>query len=420
MAVSVSDLSILLQNISISSEPKSGLDELKNVLSTLRIDHIQNAGDELDLKILFDCLNSSSKEQVETCSDVLGKLLVASPASVNIMRYPTELDRALSHPMEAVKLLVLKQVSRCVADDSALRNLKLHSGLLKNVISCIGCREASVGSAAIRVVTALACSSQQAVLLVFSPPLLDQLRQTMASSDVVRYRGYEVAVSVSCVSRENMKLLTDVGLLPELVQEVFGRDVLVQLNALELLTTLARADHGFEHLEAEGVTQRLEKLLTVPEDASMHDYILPGVMKFFGQVGHDRPEHVLSRYPSFAANLLSMAAEPDHTRRLSALDTLACLGMTVAGKLALGRQGTAMTECVAEIGRLAQNAPSELRIRALETIEQLLQLKAGELTDELLALTQAWFAAVAPQPLDLVWGLARQPFLDLRLAALRV
>ena len=61
MAVSVSDLAALLQNISISSEPKSGLDELKNVLSTLRIDNIQNAGGELDLRILFDCLNSSSK-----------------------------------------------------------------------------------------------------------------------------------------------------------------------------------------------------------------------------------------------------------------------------------------------------------------------------------------------------------------------
>ena len=37
------------------------------------------------------------------------------------------------------------------------------------------------------------CRGQQEALLVLSPPLLDQLRQTMATSDVVRYRGYEVS-----------------------------------------------------------------------------------------------------------------------------------------------------------------------------------------------------------------------------------
>ena len=52
------------------------------------------------------------REQVETCSDVLGRLLAALPAAVNIQLYPTELDRALNHPTEAVKLLVLKQVGR--------------------------------------------------------------------------------------------------------------------------------------------------------------------------------------------------------------------------------------------------------------------------------------------------------------------
>ena len=49
-----------------------------------------------------------------------------------------------------------------------------------------------------------------------------------------------------------------------------------------------------------------------------------------------------------------------------------------------------------------------------------LSFQAGELTDELLAVTQAWFAAVAPQPFDLVWSVARQPFLDLRISALRL
>ena len=56
-----------------------------------------------------------------------------------------------------------------------------------------GCAESAAAAAAVRVVTALACRGHQEALLVLSPPLLDQLRRTMGTSDVVRYRGYEVS-----------------------------------------------------------------------------------------------------------------------------------------------------------------------------------------------------------------------------------
>ena len=35
-------------------------------------------------------------------------------------------------------------------------------------------------------------------------------------------------------------------------------------------------EHGFEHLESEGVTHRLEKMVTAPDDSPMFDYVLPG------------------------------------------------------------------------------------------------------------------------------------------------
>ena len=56
-----------------------------------------------------------------------------------------------------------------------------------------GCGEPAAAAAAVRLVSALACRGHQEALLVFSPPLLDELRLTMTASDVVRYRGYEVS-----------------------------------------------------------------------------------------------------------------------------------------------------------------------------------------------------------------------------------
>ena len=65
-----------------------------------------------------------------------------------------------------------------------------------------------------------------------------------------------------------------------------------------------------------------------------------GVMKFFGQVGHGRPEHVLTRYPGFARCTLAMVCERDPSRQLAALDTVTCLAMSPDGKRALGKLGT--------------------------------------------------------------------------------
>ena len=48
-----------------------------------------------------------------------------------------------------------------------------------------------------------------------------------------------------------------------------------------------------------------------------------------------------------------------------------------------------MTDCVAEIGRLAQNAPTELRVRALDSLQQLLHLQVSTRDAEYRSLSTA-------------------------------
>ena len=82
------------------------------------------------------------------------------------------------------------------------------------------------------------------------------------------------------MSRQNPEALTACahsGLLRQLVNEA-GRDddVLVQLNAIELLSDLATSPHGLQYLDEEGIVEKLEVMMTELAQNPLAGLILPG------------------------------------------------------------------------------------------------------------------------------------------------
>jgi hypothetical protein len=66
------------------------------------------------------------------------------------------------------------------------------------------------------------------------------------------------------------------GLLPALIAELNGSDILLQMNTLELLTKLALHEHGFRYLQQHGVLTALaNKVATISEDP-LASLVLPG------------------------------------------------------------------------------------------------------------------------------------------------
>jgi hypothetical protein len=66
------------------------------------------------------------------------------------------------------------------------------------------------------------------------------------------------------------------GLLPALLAELNGSDILLQMNTLELLTKLALHEHGLRYLKQHGVLSALaNKVATINEDP-LASVILPG------------------------------------------------------------------------------------------------------------------------------------------------
>lgn len=66
------------------------------------------------------------------------------------------------------------------------------------------------------------------------------------------------------------------GLLPALLAELNGADILLQMNTVELLTKLALHEHGLRYLQQHGVLSALaDKVATIKEDP-LTSLLLPG------------------------------------------------------------------------------------------------------------------------------------------------
>merc|ERR1719412_2457591 len=82
------------------------------------------------------------------------------------------------------------------------------------------------------------------------------------------------------------------GFLQRLCQEVLVDDILVQLNAIEILSDFAESKHGLIYLENKGVLKDMDNLLSRSSSSPMANYLLPGFIKFFGRVSRNQCLHL--------------------------------------------------------------------------------------------------------------------------------
>ncbi|XP_075948014.1 26S proteasome non-ATPase regulatory subunit 5-like [Anarhichas minor] len=72
------------------------------------------------------------------------------------------------------------------------------------------------------------------------------------------------------------------------------------------------------------------------------------------------------------------------------------------------------------MSQLACAGATELRVRSLDAISQLLTLQPEEQTEDLLALTESWFRLLSNQPMDMIRNISTQPFPELHCGALQI
>lgn len=71
---------------------------------------------------------------------------------------------------------------------------------------------------------------------------------------------------------------------------------------------------------------------------------------------------------------------------------------------------------VKTIAKLLPSLPTDIRIRALNCIENLLR----DVRVDTMQLTEKWFHLLGPEPMDVISKYAKNPFVELRLAGLGI
>lgn len=417
MAASIESL---LAGLSGIDDPIEELQSLKTALLAIPVNALRDSVSGQRFNVIFTLLNSNDREQVELCVDILEHILMAlSPVSL-AQNYRVELQGGLTHPNEAVKILALTQIGRMVEHPDATTEILNNHDILETVIRCIGEEKLAVAKQAIQSLSKLS-HSKPGLDKLFHTDLLTVMKDVMAKSDTIRYRIYELVVEISSVSPISLGYCANSSLISQLLGELTGDDILIRATAIEMVTTLAHSQHGRQYLAQQGIMDKISNMIRGAETDPLSSLYIPGLVKFFGNLAiMDSPQQVCETYPIFQNKVFEMALDPDPAMIGVALDTLGLVGSTVEGKQVFQKTGEKFKAVLTRMSQLASSGATELRVRSLDAISQLLTLQPEQQTEDLLALTESWFHLLSKQPMDMISNISTQPFPELHCGALRI
>ncbi|XP_056146925.1 26S proteasome non-ATPase regulatory subunit 5 [Lampris incognitus] len=415
-----SSIEKLLEEISSSEDPAEELRNLKTAVLSVPFSALRGSVGVHGLGVIFSLLNTNKREQIDLCVDILNRVLMALSPVHLAQSYRAELQTGLAHPNEAVKILALTQIGRMMEHlETTTEILKNHS-ILREVIRCIGEEKIAVGKEATRSLYKLG-HSKPGLDTLFRSNLQKDMKDLMATSDIVRYRIYELIVDISSVSAVSLSYCANSSFISQLLAELTGEDVLIRATAIEMVTTLAHSQHGRQYLAQQGIMDKVSNMIIATDTDPFSSLYLPGLIRFFGKLAiMESPQQVCETYPAFQNKVFEMALDPDPALTVVALDTLGLLGATVEGKQVLQKTGEKFKAVLVRMSQLANSGATEMRVRSLDAISNLLTLQTEQQTEALLALTESWFHIVSVQPMDMIRNISTQPFPELHCGALGI
>ncbi|XP_058791738.1 26S proteasome non-ATPase regulatory subunit 5 [Phymastichus coffea] len=395
------------------------LTEIKIKFANLDPDEAVEITRNLDLARLLCQLIAIDKDFREQLCDALTVLFKAAEPGQFLHRYTRELRELLTHREAALKILALQEIDRVASHPNSLPLLLTKLYLLLHVIQTVADNNLDVAKHSMDILKKIG-RNPDGLKTLYEGELLRTIAKLLKTNDVVTFRVYEVIVDIANHSKECLEASIKSGFLQSLIDKLENDDILLQLNALETLTSLALHQEGLNYLEQHGVLQQLSQKIAQAHETPLSSLLIPGLMKFFGNVAQLCPNDIFSRYPPVISALFEVIESNDQTLLAIALDTLGYISTTVKGKYALQDLGYPMLNALKKIGDVIQKMPSELRVRGLNNLTVILSVPKAEQDNRILSLTKSWFDEICEKPLEIISSLCRQPFADIRQASLEV
>lgn len=320
------------------------------------------------------------------------------------------LESALTHQNPKVQALGCIEVSRI------LRNCPHGIKDVNIVIALIGCLKSEELNVSLPCIPILVQLLPQ---FIDMSTVIGRFVQTLDGEANVKARTYEIAVKIAKDTAELLNKLETV--LERAVADLESNDILFQLNIIEILSELAEHEHGLVYLENKGVFMKLLKEVEQVSQNPLRNFVVPGLMKFYGRIAESHPEKIFEQSPQVIYALFdSLVISLDYTILPTALDTLGILARSRKGKIYLENSfGPNIKQTLNDMSVNIQNLPTDLKIRILECLVNIFYTNPAENDNQLASITESWYSIFAQneQNLQFVFKYIQNPFPDIKGAA---
>ncbi|KAL6448105.1 hypothetical protein ACFW04_000261 [Cataglyphis niger] len=421
------------------------------ILRLCELNNVEERDDiVIDIKIKFNSLNYSDRRQIarnldyeplflqlpltnilddydrnvriiEQIFDILYIMSSVLEGGEIYLKYPVEILAMLNNSHHIIRKHVISELVPVSHHNQKRFQLLDETALLISIINSIGDDDFEIAKCAMLIVKNAGMAPNDSFL--FKDEFLRAFAKLLQKNDTVSFRVYDVIVFIAKLSRKNLEMWSQSGLLNGLINFLDNEDILLQLNALTVLSELTIFEEGISYLEQQGVLNKLAQKIAQANKNPLSHLLIPGLMKFFGNIARHWPNELFSKYPVVISALFEVfdrVVIGNEDVLKTALDTLGLVSASVEGKYALQALGDAMPSALKKIAEIVQRMPTSLRIHGLYCLALILEVKSNEQDNRILSLTKLWFDSLCDDPLDMIVSICRQPFEDIKTAGMKV
>lgn len=391
---------------------------LRSALADLKVKNrleLSKGLQEKDMSPMFSSLVTFQGEEAESFCEVIRCLLDCLPADVLLEKYEVYVGNALKDSNSVhIQRLALGQLYRCAKDPKVCPTLLRKTAMLSLVVEKLAVSSILINDVE-KVLLEMTRNCKDGVMVLFEGDILKKMELVMHHGSVQSLRIMELYCKVACQSEENCgKMKPRLNIITESVQKEKS-DVLVLLSYIEVLSLLVVKPYTLKYLMDSSILSILDGLLVKQSDR-LSSFYLPGVINFFGLLGHHSPSLLVVDHSSSLKCILSLCSDSPFSE--ASISAVAHTARSSGGKRLLDKHiGREMVNYVKLLGKILEGQDNAAKkTAAIVALSWILEMEDFNELD-VISVTEKWLGHLSRSPLDLVWKQAKVPFEEHRTSA---
>ncbi|KAL5275548.1 PSMD5 family protein [Megaselia abdita] len=325
------------------------------------------------------------------------------------------LENSLKSKNPSIRSIALNEIWNALSRD--VNRTLTDVDLVVLIIASLDSEETKDSAVAINILS-------KALLTTYDNTLVkSEFHQRLGKTDIIRCRVYEIAVNLGKHSETMLQKVHDV--IDKALNEVEnGDDVLLQMNILELMVSLAEVQHGLQYLENKKLFDKIGKRVQHQNlnRNPLDSFLIPGIMKFFGKIAYSQPESIIVGYPYMIQCLFDLILSGDLASLPTALDTLANVTGSSDGKMVVSTNYPEehLREIFACLGGYLRTLPTDLKNRCFSALELIFQ-QDGKANNQISEIAEKWFFFIEEsRNFEFLFSFIKNPFPEIKIACLNL